>query len=80
MTRVEVGRDEVGVTIAVEDAGPGFEDTDRAFEEGFQGADGQGALGLGLALVRRIADAHGWRVAAQNRTRGARVVVRIPSE
>ena len=38
-----------------------------------------GSLGLGLALVKRIADAHGGRVHAANEPAGgARVVLELP--
>lgn len=66
--------------IQIEDRGPGFEDLDQAFERGYQGADGKGALGLGLALVRRIAEAHDGTASAKNLEPGARVTLRLPAE
>ena len=56
--------------FAVVDDGPGFE-SDRPFEWGYSTGSGQGT---GLAVVRRIARAHGWDVAASN-DGGARVDV-----
>ncbi|MFK7985469.1 MAG: ATP-binding protein [Sandaracinaceae bacterium] len=50
------------VTFAVEDAGPGFTEEDRAhvFEAFYRGEHrAGGSLGLGLSLVARIAEAHG---------------------
>lgn len=60
------------VRFAVRDQGPGFapEDLPRAFDPFFhraRGADGDGgSLGLGLALVQRIARAHGGEARARN--------------
>jgi len=75
--------------FSVEDAGPGFaaEDLPRVFDSfvrGERGRTGGSSLGLGLALVRRIALAHGGDAHAENRPEGgARVgfsVLRRASE
>lgn len=80
--RVRTAREEV--RFEVEDEGPGFADGEiahafDAFRRGKQPKPRAGSLGLGLALVRRIATAHGGRAYASNRdTRGACVGIAIP--
>jgi two-component system, OmpR family, sensor kinase len=62
--------------IAVEDDGPGLDPDDlaRLFEPFTRGrgahADEQLGVGLGLYLVRRIAEAHGGHAFAENRNEG----------
>lgn len=80
--RVADGR----VTLHVDDDGPGFsaDFLPRAFERLARGdaarpGDADGGFGLGLAIVRTIADDHGGEAAAENRPEGgARVTVRLP--
>ena len=74
------------VEIAVGDEGEGVPEAERArlFEPFFRGAreraDGSGGAGLGLAIVRAIARAHGGDVHLDTaHGRGARFVVRLPS-
>lgn len=70
--------------FAFEDDGPGVPpgEEDRVFEPFYRrprGGKEAGSLGLGLALVKRIAEAHGGRVSAKNREGGgASVSVEIP--
>jgi two-component system OmpR family sensor kinase len=85
LARLEVRADGAGVTFVVVDRGRGFApgDESRVFERFYRGADpdagSHGSLGLGLALVKRIADAHGGRVHAANEPGGgARVVFELP--
>jgi two-component system, NtrC family, sensor histidine kinase HydH len=68
------------VSIAVEDDGPGIEEAlletvfDPLVTTKLPGT------GLGLALVRAVAEAHGGTVRAENRPEGgARFVVFLPS-
>jgi signal transduction histidine kinase len=67
------------VSFVVEDKGPGFAsgEESRVFEPFYKGASAEGhSVGLGLALVKRIAEAHRGRVFASNRQGGgARVAV-----
>jgi signal transduction histidine kinase len=86
--RVCVQRRAPDVLLTVEDDGPGIppEALERVFDRFYRvdrgRARAQGGSGLGLAIVRHIADAHGGRVWAENRTdaSGARLNVRLPAE
>jgi signal transduction histidine kinase len=61
----------------VDDAGPGFP---AAGEPRARQDRPEGSLGLGLVLVRRIADAHHGRVGIANRAEGgARVTLEVES-
>ena len=73
--------------IIVEDEGPGIPDADRTrvFEpfvrlEASRSAE-TGGCGLGLTLVKAIAEGHGGKVALENRSeRGLRVRLSLPRE
>ncbi len=76
------------VALVVEDDGPGIpvEDRERVFERFTRLDEGrardQGGLGLGLAMVRTIAERHGGHAVITDATdpelTGARVVVTLP--
>ena len=77
-------RDGEHVVVAVEDDGPGIppELRDKVFERFFRGAsDRGGSSGLGLSIVRAVADSHGGTVALVPPLdgRGARFEVRLPA-
>ena len=77
---VQISSAEQGLRVTVNDRGPGFpkEALGRVFDAFYRG-DGSSSLGLGLALVERIARAHGGRAWAENRSDGgASVHFEIP--
>lgn len=80
--RIDATDDEV--VFVVEDRGPGFSEIElqKVFDSFYRGdhraGASHGSLGLGLSLVRRIAEAHGGRAWAENREGGgAKVGMRI---
>ena len=85
--RVAAWRDDMNAAvITVEDAGPGIpeDNLDSIFERFYtERPEGEAFgrhSGLGLSISRRIVDAHGGTIRAENRKEGgARFVVRLPS-
>ncbi len=81
---IEVRREKELVQVSVADRGPGIPPTALAhvFEPFYQVSKGQArpqGLGLGLAVVQGLVEAHGGRVWAENRTGGgARFVFVLP--
>jgi two-component system, OmpR family, sensor kinase len=81
--RVWTGSADGEVALIVEDDGPGVpaQLAPTIFERFVRGAgDRGGSFGLGLAIVRAVAESHGGSVALESTSegRGARFVVRLP--
>ncbi len=77
---LRVKRENGHVAFEVEDHGEGFVagEEGRIFEPFYRRSE-EGSLGLGLSLVKRIAEAHGGRAYAENREEGgARVGLEVP--
>jgi two-component system sensor histidine kinase HydH len=76
--RLDAETSDSQVAVGVSDEGPGVDPTIRArlFEPLV--TTRQKGIGLGLALVKRIAERHGGSVAYEPRGKGARFVVRLP--
>jgi signal transduction histidine kinase len=87
--RAAVQRTDAGVQLVVEDDGPGIPEAlrTRVFERFVRGAgDRGGSFGLGLSIVRAVAESHGGRVELQSPTmngagpaHGTRFVVTLPA-
>ncbi len=82
--QLSVEADGETVVLSVSDEGPGVApgDRERVFDAFYRSAgaraDGVQGHGVGLALVARIARAHGGDAAFVDASRGARLVVRLP--
>jgi two-component system OmpR family sensor kinase len=80
--RAEVRGEGGDVVISVEDDGPGVPHNlrDNLFERFVRGeGDAGGSFGLGLSIVRAVAESHGGTVALEDGANGgARFVVRLP--
>jgi signal transduction histidine kinase len=75
---IEAGRE--SVAVRVRDDGPGVDTelAERVFDAFVSGKSS--GTGLGLALVKRVAEEHGGSVALENRSRGgADAVLRLPA-
>ena len=75
---------DAGVTIAVEDSGPGIPEAERAhvmerFYQVRKGDDRVNGLGLGLAICARVVEAHGGALTIdESEWRGTRVTIALP--
>jgi two-component system sensor kinase FixL len=59
------------VEISVADNGPGLpENVDRGFNPRFESEKGAGSMGVGLSISKRIIEAHGGTLSAENRQEG----------
>ncbi len=80
--RVSTGVDRAGALLVVEDNGPGVppDVAPTLFERFVRGAgDRGGSFGLGLAIVRAVAESHGGSVVLEDAIpHGARFTVRLP--
>jgi signal transduction histidine kinase len=82
---VRAGAHGTSVEVAVEDRGGGLDPADipRIFEPFYRGRTAvkkqSHGFGLGLALARRIAEAHGGALAVENTGKGARFTLRLPA-
>jgi signal transduction histidine kinase/DNA-binding response OmpR family regulator len=81
---VEVTRDGDGVQLAVADTGPGIAEADQQrifdqFEQVGVSIGHQGGTGLGLALTRRLVEAHGGTIEVHSELgKGSRFVIFLP--
>ncbi|MFZ5912160.1 MAG: sensor histidine kinase [Chloroflexota bacterium] len=69
-----------GVVIEVEDSGAGIpaEELPRVFERFYKSRD-SGGMGLGLAIARRLVEAHGGTIRAESEPgRGTRMRIKLP--
>jgi signal transduction histidine kinase len=73
------------VEIVVEDEGPGIAEVDlvRVFEPYYRTAGAErtaGGVGLGLAVVKSLVDAHGGTIRAENvKPHGTRMTLILPA-
>ncbi|HKH44494.1 MAG TPA: ATP-binding protein [Thermoanaerobaculia bacterium] len=82
IVRIEARREDGAVILRIADHGPGVrpEDRDRVFERFFRGgpASGTGVGGIGLSVVRWVAEAHGGSARLLDTDKGAAFEVRLP--
>ena len=77
---VAVDADEGGATLSVADSGPGIppEERERVFDRFVRGADNpEPGSGLGLSIVKRVADAHHATIALDAPAQGSGLTVRV---
>ena len=77
---VAIDSDEAGATLSVTDTGPGIapEDRERVFDRFHRGsATEESGSGLGLSIVKRIADAHRATITLDAPVEGTGLVVKV---
>jgi two-component system OmpR family sensor kinase len=80
--RVSAGYEDGQAVVVVADDGPGIppDQRERIFDRFVRGAgDAAGSFGLGLSIVRAVAEQHGGSVRVEDAEPGARFVVRLPA-
>ncbi|WP_102107957.1 sensor histidine kinase [Oceaniglobus roseus] len=78
---LEVRFDETDVVVRVADSGPGIPDDqrERVFDRFFRMSDdASGGCGLGLSIVRQVAEVHGGSARVADSTGGGAVEIRLP--
>jgi two-component system, OmpR family, sensor kinase len=77
---VMVDREPDAAVLTVADTGPGIpvDERERVFDRFYRGEEnGESGSGLGLSIVKRIADAHGAAIALDAPAEGSGLVVRV---
>ncbi len=78
---ISTATDDEGALISVADEGPGIpvDEHDTVFERFWRGEDSGSGLGLGLSIVRQVAERHGGRVDLHSTPDvGSTFVIRLP--
>ena len=76
--RLRTPREDGGVTIRVDDDGPGVEDVERIFEPHY--TTKVKGTGLGLAIARQIVEEHGGTIRAESTPgKGTSVRIHLPA-
>lgn len=78
---VRATRSESGVDVVVSDSGPGIppDQLDRVFDAGVRLSPDAPGSGLGLALARALAEAHGGSLTARSAPQGAAFTLALPA-
>ena len=82
--RISLTYDDTGVQLRIQDHGPGIpeEELPHVFDKYFRGKNAQKlpGVGLGLSVVKSVAEAHGGKVGVKNISRGgAEFIVLLPA-